>query len=194
MAKKIKLIVLASGSGTTFKYLAKHPFLDVIFLLTDRKNCEAIEHSKKLNIPFKTICPKDYLSHSLWDQDMTKTVQIIFKNQHLIVLAGFLSRLGSHFLSMFKNQIINSHPALLPNFGGHGMYGIHVHRAVLQAKKKTTGVTIHYVNEEYDQGEIIAQKKIKVFPSDTPESLEKRVKKEEKPFYSETIIKKFSKI
>ena len=106
-----------------------------------------------------------------------------------IILAGYLRRLGPCFLSAFKNKVINSHPSLLPKFGGKGMYGIHVHQAVCTAGEKQTGITIHYVNEEYDQGLIIGQKTLPVLPDDTSKSLEERVKQAEKLFYVETIKK-----
>lgn len=236
MADKPQLIVFASGSGTTFEYLACHPKLNVVLMAADRKQCQAVQRAQKLDIPVKIISPKTYSSYSQWDKALTKEIQnfsaekklfqyrqaqknllsekktnsfslknfflkkAVFSkksagskeikaNTHWIILAGFLRRLGPCFISAFKNQIINSHPSLLPQFGGKGMYGIHVHRAVCRAQKKTTGLTIHYVNEEYDEGSIIAQKKIKVNDGETPESLQERVKKKEKIFYAKTIIK-----
>ena len=226
MKKKIKLIVFASGSGTTFEYLARHSDFTVIGLITDKKHCGARERAQKLEIPAYTIRPQDYSSFKEWDQTLTQRIKkissefsfpleksfteespskkIIFQAQFSddrskeavdcsqwdwIILAGFLRRLGPCFLSEFKNKVINLHPSLLPKFGGKGMYGIYVHQAVCKAGEKQTGITIHYVNEEYDQGGIIDQKTLPVFPHDTPESLEERVKQAEKLFYAKTIKK-----
>ena len=200
MKKKIKIIVFASGSGTTFEYLANHSSIEAALLVTDQKSCKALKRAEKLGIPFRVVCPRDYSSSELWDEAVTKEVQQFSKDSLVkrgdfgervfsgwIVLAGFIRLLGPVFLSSFKGRVINSHPALLPDFGGKGMFGIHVHRAVLKAGSKETGVSVHYVSEEYDQGRIIAQKKIKVLKEDTPESLEARVKELEKPFYAEVI-------
>ena len=97
---------------------------------------------------------------------------------NLIVLAGYLKLIGPNLLN--KYTIINTHPSLLPKYGGKGMYGMNVHRAVIAAKEEHSGVTIHYVNSEYDQGSIIMQTVVKVLPTDTPEDLAKRVQAAEK--------------
>lgn len=200
MKKKIKLIVFASGSGTTFEHFTQCSEFSVIGLITDKKQCGAKERAQKREIPVYTIRPQDYSSFKEWDQALTQTIKTLSFNSSSeisstgsqwdwIVLAGYLRRLGPCFLSTFKNKVINSHPSLLPKFGGQGMYGIHVHQAVCKAGEKQTGITIHYVNEEYDQGMIIDQKTLPVLPEDTPKSLEERVKKAEKLFYAETIKK-----
>lgn len=183
--KKPRLAFLCSGKGTTFEHLAENPLFQPVCLITNTQNAPVLKKAQQLNIPSFIFCPDQYSSIDLWDQDILKCLKS--KNIDLVILAGFLHRIGPHVLSYFKNKIINSHPSLLPRFGGKGMYGIKVHRAVHKAKEKTTGVTIHYVNEEYDKGVIIAQKKIAVLEKDTPESLEKRVKKLEKTFYTEVI-------
>jgi len=183
--KKPRLAFLCSGKGTTFEYLARKPQFQPVCLITNNRKAPALKKAQSLNIPSFTICPHQYKSTDLWDQTVLKC--LTDKAVDLVILAGFLYRVGFHVLSHFKNKVINSHPALLPQFGGQGMYGIHIHRAVCQAQEKTTGVTIHYVNEEYDKGAIIAQKKIDVMANDTPETLEERVKKTEKTFYAEVI-------
>ena len=185
--RKPRLAVFSSGAGSTFEYLASKNHWEVGLLLTDRK-CEACRRAENLKVSYKIISPQKYSSYKEWDRAVATTV--LPKNFDLIVLAGFLRKLGSLFLLGLGGVLaVNSHPSLLPLFGGKGMYGIHVHQAVLKAKKKETGITIHEVNRHYDQGRIIDQKKIKVFDNDTPESLESRVKKEEKPFYAQTIKK-----
>ncbi|MDE0151753.1 MAG: phosphoribosylglycinamide formyltransferase [Bdellovibrionales bacterium] len=182
---KPRLAFLCSGEGTTFKYLAEQAQFQAVCLITNTKKAPVLKKAQNLNISSFTICPHEYPSTELWDEAVLKCLEN--KSIDLVILAGFLCRVGPLVLSSFKNKVINSHPALLPKFGGQGMYGIHVHKAVLQAQGKTTGVTIHYVNEEYDKGTIIAQKKINVLDNDTPEILEERVKKIEKAFYAEVI-------
>ena len=175
-------VVLASGEGTTFEYLASQPFFNIKLLLSDQKSCGALDHAKKRGLPFKSISPKDYSSLRLWDEAFAKAIP---EEAALLALAGFITKLGPFVLK--KKKAINSHPALLPDFGGKGMYGLNVHRAVLKAKKKETGITIHYVNENYDEGAVIAQKKIPVLENDTPEGLQDRIKVQEKPFYKEVL-------
>lgn len=182
---KPRLAFLCSGEGTTFEYLAGQPQFQPICLITNTAKSPVLKKAQHLNIPSFIFCPDQYKSLELWDQAVLKCL----KKNHvdLVILAGFLRRIGSHVLFHFKNKVINSHPALLPHFGGKGMYGIHVHKAVHKSQEKTTGVTIHYVNEEYDKGAVIAQKKLNILKTDTPESLEKRVKQLEKKFYAEVI-------
>ena len=182
---KPRLAFLCSGEGTTFEYLARQPQFQPICLITNTTKALVLKKAQYLNIPSFILCPDQYKSLELWDQAVLKCL----KKNHvdLVILAGFLRRIGPHVLSHFKNKVINSHPALLPQFGGKGMYGIHVHKAVYKSQEKTTGVTIHCVNEMYDKGAIIAQKKLNILKTDTPESLEKRVKQLEKKFYAEVI-------
>ena len=112
-----------------------------------------------------------------------------FLNPHLIVLAGFIRKIPNIIISRFPNRIINIHPALLPNHGGKGMFGIEVHKSVIRSNDSKTGVTIHYVNSNYDEGKIIFQKALKVDSNDSPESLFRRVQKLEHKYYSLIIEK-----
>ena len=190
MHSKPRLAFFCSGAGTTFEYLAKQPQFQPALLVTDRK-APVLEKAKTLSIPSIMIRPKDYSSYTMWDQAVRAA--LTGKNIDLIILAGFLFRMGSQVLSQFPNKILNSHPALLPQFGGKGMYGLHVHQAVLKAKKSVTGISIHYVNEKYDQGALVAQKKINILPTDTPQTLEQRIKQAEKSFYAQTISQVWQK-
>lgn len=106
---------------------------------------------------------------------------------NLIVLAGYMKKLGPRTLARYRGRVLNIHPALLPKFGGQGMYGNHVHEAVLGSGEKETGATIHLVDEEYDRGKILAQKKIAVMPNDTAETLSARVLEVEHQLYVETL-------
>jgi phosphoribosylglycinamide formyltransferase-1 len=107
----------------------------------------------------------------------------------LVILAGYMKKLGKSVLKYYHNRVLNIHPALLPKFGGEGMYGLKVHQAVLESGEKFSGVTIHIVDEIYDHGKILAQEKVPVAPDDTPESLAARVLKVEHRLYSEVIQK-----
>lgn len=116
--------------------------------------------------------------------------QALSKHQvDMVVLAGFMKKIGDKTLSTFKGRILNIHPSLLPKFGGKGMYGLHVHEAVISAGEKQTGVTIHLVNGDYDEGAILAQRALEVDDADTPELLAARVLKLEHVLYAETIQK-----
>ncbi len=183
--EKPHLAFLCSGEGTTFEYLAQQTSFHGVCLIANMRNALVVKKAQNLNIPSFVINPSRYSSLDLWDQAVLNCLEK--RNIDFVVLAGFLQRVGPKVLSHFKNKVINSHPSLLPKFGGPGMYGLRVHKAVLKAQEKITGITIHYVNEEYDQGRVIAQKKIDILEDDTPERLEKRVKKIEKRFYAETI-------
>ena len=183
--RKPRLAFLCSGQGTTFEYLARQVQFQPICLITNTTKAPVLKKAQHLNIPSFTLCPDQYKSMDFWDQAVLKHLKN--KQVDLVILAGFLRRIGPRVLSHFKNKVINSHPALLPQFGGKGMYGIHVHKAVYKSQEKTTGVTIHYVNNEYDKGAIIAQKKLNILKTDTPESLEKKVKQLEKKIYAEVI-------
>ena len=109
------------------------------------------------------------------------------ENPDLVVMSGYMRKISEDILEHFENIIINIHPALLPSFGGKGCYGIHVHKKAIEAGVKITGVTVHFVNKDYDAGKIIAQNAVPVLPGDTPETLEKRVQQEERNIYWQVI-------
>ena len=180
-----KILILASGSGSTFQYLVQSRLFQIKGLISDRKAL-SLKKAKEMGIFSQTVLRKNYSSYEKWDKALAEAARS-FGKMDLIILAGFLSLLGPRFLSSYRGRVINSHPSLLPRFGGKGMYGIHVHRAVIKAQEKETGISIHYVDEKYDRGQVISQKKIKVLKKDTAETLEKRVKKEEKIFYASVI-------
>lgn len=123
-------------------------------------------------------------------EEVNRQVLAALKSRHidLIILSGYMKLLGSEIVEKYNGRIFNIHPALLPKYGGKGMWGIHVHEAVLRAGETETGITIHEVNARYDEGQIIAQIKIPVHQGDTPESLAERVKREEPPFLVKTLM------
>ncbi|PKD43959.1 phosphoribosylglycinamide formyltransferase [Rhodohalobacter barkolensis] len=173
------LVVFASGSGSNFQAIIdsiKEGTLDagIAGLITDRPGIGAIERANSESIPVYTI---------KYDTQSSYTEQLIHKldewKPDLIILAGYLKKIPVAITEKYPNQIINIHPSLLPKYGGKGFYGLNVHKAVVDASEKESGCTVHFVNEFYDQGDIIEQKKVPVSPDDTPESLARKVLKEE---------------
>lgn len=187
-----KLVVFASGSGSNFQSIIdaserKELGATVTGLITDSDDIGAIERARKHDIPVKVISPHD--SHT-FSVELKK--QLALWNPDLIVLAGYLKKIPDEIVKTYLNKIINIHPALLPKFGGKGYFGLNVHRAVIGAGEKVSGCTVHFVNEEYDRGDIIAQKKVPVLTTDTPESLAARVLKAEHDLLPSVIKKIFN--
>ncbi|MFW5753483.1 MAG: phosphoribosylglycinamide formyltransferase, partial [Marinilabiliaceae bacterium] len=179
------IVLFASGSGTNAENIALFfrtlPDAEVSCILSNRPDAGVLERARKLNIETK-----------VFDREMFfKSQQVLDflldMNPDLIVLAGFLWLVPSHIVEAFPRRIVNIHPALLPKYGGKGMYGERVHQAVIDNGEKETGITIHYVNEEYDDGDIIFQARCPVEPGDTPESLAKKVHELEYKHYPQVI-------
>lgn len=172
------LVIFASGNGTTLQSVIdaiseKKLEANISLVVSNNPKAFALERAKKANIPTYIIKEKDT---DKIDEELDNVLSKIDIN--LIVLAGYLKLIGKRLIS--KYTIINTHPALLPKYGGKGMYGMNVHRAVIAAKETCSGVTLHYVNSEYDRGPTIMQTAIKVLPTDTPEELAARVQNAEK--------------
>ncbi len=142
-------------------------------VVSDHKDAYALQRAKISGIATYVIKSK---TTKEMDEELVKELQKYPID--LIVLAGYLRMIGDNLLKQYT--IINTHPSLLPKFGGKGMYGMNVHKAVIDAKEEYSGVTLHYVNDQYDKGNIIKQTKVKVEPTDTPESLASKVQKAEK--------------
>ncbi|SFC97942.1 phosphoribosylglycinamide formyltransferase [Algibacter pectinivorans] len=168
-----RIVIFASGSGTNaenlIKFFHNSDNASVIQVLTNNPHAKVLERAKKLKVSalsFNRIA----LSH-------TEDVLNILKasKPDLIVLAGFLWKFPENILNAFPNKVINVHPALLPKFGGKGMYGMNVHEAVVNNKETETGITIHYVNEHYDEGAIIFQAKCDVNPNDSAENVAAKI-------------------
>lgn len=160
-----KIVVFASGSGTNaeniIKYFSNSSKAKVVNVFTNNPSAKVIERAAKLEVPSQ-IFSKQELNEGFLLQKIN-TFQ-----PDLIVLAGFLLKIPQNLIEAYPNRIINIHPALLPKFGGKGMYGMHIHEAVVANKEKETGITIHYVNENYDEGAIIFQSSVALTPEDTP--------------------------
>ena len=176
MKKKLRnYAVLASGNGTTLQAIInaiKRKKLDanINIVISNNKDAYALERARKANI--NTYVLNDY-------KDPVELKKVLNDNKvDLVILAGYLKLIPSNVIKEFT--IINTHPALLPKYGGKGMYGMNVHRAIVENHEKETGVTLHFVNEEYDKGKIIAQTRVRVFKKDTPEDVSCRVQKKEK--------------
>ena len=166
-------IIFASGNGTNtqniIKYFENSKRVAVVCVLSNNKNAMVLERSAALHVEALAFTKAQMLS--------PHGVLSILKNRKpdLIVLAGFLLKFPEIIIDAFPNKVINIHPALLPKFGGKGMYGNHVHKAVVANKETHSGITIHYVDNQYDKGEIIFQKKTLLAPKDTPKDVAVKV-------------------
>lgn len=168
-----RIVIFASGSGTNaenlIKFFQNRENASVIQVLTNNPHAKVLERAKKLKV--------SALSFNKIAFTETHDVLNILKSSKpdLIILAGFLWKFPEQILREFPHKVINIHPALLPKYGGKGMYGMHVHEAVVANKEKETGITIHYVNEHYDEGAIIFQKKCIVSPSDSAQDIANKI-------------------
>ena len=182
-----RVVIFASGSGSNAENLIRffHNIdnVSVTQVLTNNPHAKVLDRCKYLKV--------SALSFNRIAFSKTNDVLNILKNQKpdLIVLAGFLWKIPEFILKEFKNKIINIHPALLPKYGGKGMYGMHVHNAVVENKEKETGITIHYVNENYDEGAIIFQANCKVLPSDSAEDVASKIHELEMEHFPKVVEK-----
>ena len=181
------LAIFASGSGSNaevfFKFFRGNKNINICLLLSNNKNAFALQRAENFGILGITFDRKEFY-------ETDKILNLLKENQiSFIVLAGFLWKVPMNLITSYPRRMVNIHPALLPKFGGKGMYGMHVHRAVIEAGEKETGMTIHYVTENYDEGEIIFQGKCEVESSDSPETLAKKVQQLEHKFYPEVVAK-----
>ncbi|MBT8265673.1 MAG: phosphoribosylglycinamide formyltransferase [Bacteroidia bacterium] len=168
-----RIVIFASGSGTNaeniIEFFHNRDNASVIHVLTNNPRAKVIERCNKLNI--SCLC---FNKTAFIDPNSVLKI-LIMQDPDLIVLAGFLWKIPGLFLKAFENKIINLHPALLPKYGGKGMYGKHVHEAVISNSESESGITIHYVNEHYDEGAIIFQAKCAVDPNDSPKLLAQKI-------------------
>ncbi|MES2239488.1 MAG: phosphoribosylglycinamide formyltransferase [Bacteroidota bacterium] len=175
-----KIVVFASGSGTNAENIIKHfkggAVGEVVGVFTNNANAKVIDRAKNNGVPV-AIFTKSELNES----DLVQKVHAF--QPDLIVLAGFLLKFPDALIESYTDKIVNIHPALLPKYGGKGMYGMHVHRAVVENKEKETGITIHYVNENYDEGAIIFQKTVVVLSTDTPEVVAEKIHELEQKYF-----------
>ncbi len=179
-----RIVIFASGSGTNAENIIKHfqksNVANVVRVLSNKKDAKVFERSNSLNVSCMYFSRNDF-----YDSD--KVLNLLVEEADFIVLAGFLWRVPEKIINLFSNKIVNIHPALLPKYGGKGMYGMHIHNTVIANKEKETGITIHYVNENYDEGAVILQKKVSVDESDTPESIAKKIHQLEYKYFPKVI-------
>jgi len=193
MSRPLHLGVLVSGEGTTLDYLAE--LIDggrlpaqIVLVVADRPHAGAIEKARRRGLP-TVVLPLKGVPEALWAAQMDH--ELSEKRVELVVLAGFLSVIPAGWLSGWVGRVINLHPALLPKFGGPGMYGARVHRAVLAAGERESGASVHLVTPQVDEGPVLAQSKVPVLPGDTPESLEARIRPAERELLAQ-VIRRFA--
>jgi len=181
------IAIFASGSGSNAEriavYFKKIKTVKVSLILSNNKNAFVLERAKKLNIP-SVVVEKEKVKEGVFLIDLLKRNCIDF-----IVLAGFLLKIPKNLIEVYPYKIINIHPALLPKYGGKGMYGNNVHKAVLDNEEKESGISIHYVNENYDEGDIIFQARVNINAGESLESLCEKIHKLEHEHYPKIIEK-----
>lgn len=188
--KKLNLAVLCSGGGTNLQALIDaiekgELFAKIKIVISNNSNAFALERARKHNISALHLSHKQFATPEEFDQ---RLLEVLRQNQiDMIILAGYMKMLSPTIIRAYKNRILNIHPALLPHFGGPGMYGMHVHEAVIKSGVKITGVTVHIVDEVYDHGAIVMQQSVEVKDDDTPETLAERVLKIEHDTYKKAI-------
>lgn len=184
MNKVINIAIFASGSGSNAAVIIDHfkdvPEANITLIVSNNSKAYVLERAQKAEI--------DTIVHSKEDTNNGRILNILRERKiDFIVLAGYLSKIGDDLLAAFPNKIVNIHPALLPKYGGKGMYGMNVHRAVVQAGETESGPTIHYVNKHYDEGAIIKQFNCQIDALDTAEIVQQKVLKLEHEHYAPVI-------
>ena len=183
----IKIAIFASGSGSNAEnivtYFKDNPDIEVSLILTNNAEAGVIKRAQRLNIPSLVFTKKLFVNSD-------RIVEIL-QTQKIdwVILAGFLLLVPQNLTAAYSHRMINIHPALLPNYGGKGMWGHHVHEAVVANREKESGITIHYVNENYDEGAIIFQAKCEITPTDTSENVAQKIHELEGQYFPEIIYK-----
>ena len=187
------IVIFASGAGSNFKNIKNS--IDngningiIVLLISNNPNCGAVKFARKHSINCEII--NDYRYKNINEKDNRYKLVLDSYKTDLILLAGFMKRIPINLINDYKNKIINIHPSLLPKYGGLGYYGMRIHQSVIENNEKETGVTIHFVTENYDEGPVIMQRKIIVRIDDTPETISKRVLQVEHDIY-QLVVKAF---
>lgn len=183
--KPIKIAIFASGTGsnaeTIIRFFEHHDLVQVVFVLSNKAKAPIVEKAKSLGVSVVT-CSNHQVEDSTYLVGICQNDAIDY-----IILAGFLRKIPDALIAAYPEKIINIHPSLLPKFGGAGMYGKFVHEAVLAANEKQTGISIHYVSEEFDSGRIIAQFSVPLLTDDTVETIQEKVHQLEHQHFAPTI-------
>jgi len=168
----IQIAIFASGSGSNAEniihYFKNHTTISVSIILTNNRRAKVLDRAERLGVPSAVFSRDEFVGSDF-------VLEHYLKDIDFIVLAGFLWKVPKNLIEAFPNKIINIHPALLPKYGGKGMYGMHVHEAVVSNKEQKSGITIHYVNEYYDEGEVIFQAEVAISTEDTPEDVATKI-------------------
>ena len=187
----LRIIIFASGSGTNAENIIEHfrhkTIAQVTYVVSNNANAGVLERAKRLDIPFRVFSKREMETDTF--------LNFLKAHADFIVLAGFLLKIPDNMITLFPNMIVNIHPALLPKYGGKGMYGMHVHEAVVANKESESGITIHYVNEHYDEGTIIFQKSVALNSSDTADDVAGKIhilEQENFPKVIETLLKEIN--
>ena len=179
-----KLAILASGSGSNaekiMEYFKDSEKANIALVASNKAGSYVLERAKKFNVPSFTFSKKELEEGFLLDKLQAEKID-------WVILAGFLLKIPAELIRAFPDRMVNIHPALLPKYGGKGMYGAHVHQAVKDAGETETGITIHLVNENYDEGKIIFQAATQVRPEDSPEDIAEKVHALEHRYFPEVI-------
>ena len=187
-----KLAIFASGSGSNAEnicnYFSASSDVEVVLICTNKKDAYIVERANKLNIPVCIFTKHEVNSFV----NLHKKLQNI--GVDVVILAGFLLKIPTIMIEKYPNRIINIHPSLLPKYGGKGMYGNNIHKAVIENKETESGISIHFVNKNYDEGKIILQKKCVVDNNETVETLIEKIQKLEYNYYPVTINKILKKL
>lgn len=188
----IKLALFASGSGSNaeniIRFFAEKHKIEVVLVVSSRSDAFVLDRAERFNVPSCVLTREDMNNFPDKVMSILKEYQVDF-----IVLAGYLLKVPDYLIDAFPNAIINIHPALLPKYGGKGMYGDNVHKAVVEAGDKESGITIHYVNEHYDEGQIIFQASCEVLPTDTFSDVARKVHELEYAHFPQVIERILSK-
>jgi len=186
------IAILASGSGSNalkiIEHFKKSKIADVKLVISNKKDAGVLNHARNNGVEGLVF------ENKIWSDSPGSVIQALEERQiDFIVLAGFLRKIPDELIEKYRRAMVNIHPALLPNYGGKGMYGIHVHKAVIANGEKQTGITIHWVTADYDEGEIIFQTSAEVSADDDASSIQKKVQKLEHEYFApiiESILKK----
>ena len=186
----LRLAVLASGRGSNFQAILdaldrRELQIEVVLCLSDREDAGALERARSRGVSTAVLHPRSYDDYARYTDDLLRTLKEHGSN--FIALAGYMKMVPTEIVKAFHGRILNIHPALLPAFGGHGMYGRRVHEAVVEYGVHWTGATVHLVEEEYDTGPVVLQEVVPVYPDDSPDDVAARVLAVEHRIYPEAI-------
>jgi len=190
---KVAVAIMGSGAGSNARAILEYQrsvdcSFNVQLIVSNRPEAGILGVAQEFGIRSEVLAPRAFPS----DDDFAQAMKECLDGIDLVVLAGYLLKVPSAVVRLFPNRILNVHPALLPKYGGKGMYGMHVHRAVLAAGERCSGATIHIVTDEYDAGPIVEQMRVPINRSDTPESLMERVQAAEHFLYPR-VIERYSR-